>query len=227
MIARWVGERGHTLTSTAFYETEHALPQPASYDALIVMGGPMGVHDEERYPWLKEEKRHIASAIHAGKNVLGICLGAQLIADVLGAKVAPQGYPEIGWFPVTFTDAAEGHPLLAGLESGMTVFHWHGDRFEIPSGALHLAESAGCPHQAFLYGNHVLGLQCHLEMDAAAVERLLAACADDLRPSPHVQDARTIRENAHAVHTYGAMRRLLDNWCDFASLIKVQAFSGF
>lgn len=213
MIAGWAEERGHVLTRTAFYGTDYALLPLASYDALIVMGGPMGVYEEDRYPWLKEEKQHIADAIHAGKKVLGICLGAQLIADVLGARVAPQGHPEIGWFPVTFADAAAGHPLLSGLESGMTVFHWHGDRFDIPPGALHLAESAGCRHQAFLYGDHVLSLQFHLEMDAAAVERLIAACAGDLRPSPHVQDARTIREKTHGADSYGILCRLLDNWC--------------
>ena len=165
MIADWAAKQGHVLSCTPFFDPGARLPKLDEYDALVVMGGSMGVYDEDRFPWLAAEKAHIRAAIDAGKRVLGICLGAQLIAACLGAKVAPHTHKEIGWFPVAMTDAGVVHPLLAGFNSAMTVFHWHGDRFEIPAGAQHLMSSAACDNQAFIYGEHVLALQFHLEMD--------------------------------------------------------------
>src|SRR5690606_34973423 len=123
MIADWATKHGHTLTRTAFYEPEATLPDLQDYDALIVMGGSMGVYDEYRLPWLKAEKAHIRAAIDADKYVLGICLGAQLLASSLGAKVAPHTHKEIGWFPVAMTDTGATHRLLSGLNSAMNVFH--------------------------------------------------------------------------------------------------------
>lgn len=212
MIAEWVGERGHTLSRTAFYEPEASLPVLESYDALIIMGGPMGVYDEGVYPWLAKEKRHIRMAIDSGKPVLGICLGAQLIATSLGAKVAPHRQKEIGWFPVAVEDAAAGHPILSGLNQAMTVFHWHGDRFEIPKGSLHLMSSVACDNQAFLYGSNVLGLQFHLEMDAPAIETIIKACGDELVEGKWIQPAETIRQKTFARNTGSSLITLLDNW---------------
>lgn len=211
-IAAWAEKRGHALTKTAFYESPAALPDMAGYDALIIMGGPMGVYDEDAYPWLADEKKHIWRAIDAGKPVLGICLGAQLIAAALGAEVAPHCCKEIGWFPVAVADEAAGHPILAGLNDAMMVFHWHGDRFEIPEGALHLMRSAACDHQAFLYGERVFGLQFHLEMDKAAIESLVHGCGHELTEEEYVQSAEVIREKAESVCMDGVLYRLLDNW---------------
>lgn len=212
MIADWAGERGHTLSRTAFYEQAISLPDIEDYDALTVMGGPMGVYEEDAYPWLKQEKGHIRAAIDAGKPVLGICLGAQLIAASLGAKVAPHSHKEIGWFPVAVEDSVAGHPILSGLNPAMTVLHWHGDRFEIPVGAVRLMSSAACDNQAFLYGKHVLGLQFHLEMDAPAVEAILESCGHELVKEEWIQTAGTIRQKTSVSHTRRSLFMLLDNW---------------
>lgn len=212
MIADWAGEHGHTLSRTAFYEQGISLPDTEDYDTLIVMGGPMGVYEEDAYPWLKPEKSHIRATIDAGKPVLGICLGAQLIAASLSAKVAPHSHKEIGWFPVVVEDSVAGHSILSGLNPAMTVLHWHGDRFEIPGGAVRLMSSAACDNQAFLYGRHVLGLQFHLEMDSTAVDAILGSCGHELVKGEWIQPAETIRQKTSVNHTRRSLFMLLDNW---------------
>lgn len=215
MIADWATRHGHTLTYTAFFHPGALIPALDDYDALVVMGGSMGVYDDAHLPWLAAEKAHIRAAIDAGKYVLGICLGAQLIAASLGARVAPHTHKEIGWFPVAMTDAGARHPLLSGFNSAMTVFHWHGDRFEIPNGAYHLMSSAACDNQAFAYGERVLGLQFHLEMDPAAVRAIMAAGAEELRregPGLWVQSAGEIVEKSKKAVTKQTLFTLLDRW---------------
>jgi GMP synthase-like glutamine amidotransferase len=176
------------------------------------MGGPMGVYDDAQYPWLAAEKEHIRAAIDAGKAVLGICLGAQLIAASLGAEVLPHTHKEIGWFPVSMTAAGVAHPLFAGINPAMTVFHWHGDRFDIPAGAQHLMSSTGCDNQAFAYGEKVLALQFHLEMDVAAVEGLIGACGRELKQGAWIQNADWLVQLAESGKTRLALFALLDNW---------------
>lgn len=215
MIADWAKKHGHVLTCTPFFDTNARLPKPKDYDALVVMGGSMGVYEQDRFPWLEPEKAHIRAAIDAGKHVLGICLGAQLIAASLGAKVAPHKHKEIGWFPVALTDAGVAHPYLSGFNPAMTVFHWHGDRFEIPAGAIHLMSSAACDNQAFVYGKHVLALQFHLEMDAAAVRAIVAGCAEELRREGKgrwVQSAGDMAEKGKKAATKQVLFTLLDRW---------------
>ncbi len=182
--------QGHSLSATPWYVDTPAVPAPDAFDALIVMGGPMGVADEAQYPWLSGEKRLIRAALDAGKPVLGICLGAQLIAHVLGAPVTRNPEPEIGWFDVERTDAGRGHPLLAGIPERMRVFHWHGDTFAIPEGGQCLMRSDACAHQAFAIGSRVLGLQFHLEVTAANVRELYAA--ETPQPGPCVQSAAQV-----------------------------------
>ena len=215
LIADWAKKHGHKLSRTAFFEPHYEIPQVRDYDALVVMGGSMGVYDEDRFVWLAPEKAHIRAAIDAGKHVLGICLGAQLIAASLGAKVAPHTHKEIGWFPVAMTDAGLTHPLFSGLNNAMTVFHWHGDRFELPQGAVHLMSSAACDNQAFVYNDRVLALQFHLEMDAAAVRAIMSGCAEELRhagPSLWVQSAGEIVEHGKKAVTKQTLFTLLDRW---------------
>ncbi len=214
MIQGWIEKRNHTFKKTAFYLPSPMFPNLADYDALIVMGGPMGANDETEYPWLRTEKQHIRDAIEAGKLVLGVCLGAQLIASSLGSCVLPHKYKEIGWFPVTVTDQAENHPILRGVNREMDVFHWHSDRFEIPEDALHLMRSAACDHQAFLYRDRVLGLQFHLEMDEAALAAILKACGKNLAEGRWVQATKIIQEKSRSIHTSHALYSLLDNWCN-------------
>lgn len=165
-------------------------------DWLILMGGPMSVNDTTEHPWLEDEIAFIRRAIDAGKKVLGICLGAQLIARSLGAEVS-QGEKEIGWFPIETTAEAQQHPLGRFFADSPSVLHWHGDRFAIPEGAELLASSRACPHQAFAYGDNVLALQCHLEMDLPQITRLCDACADELAEGgTHVQSRATLLDCA-------------------------------
>ncbi len=186
-IGEWAAARGHTLALTPLFAGA-ALPNLNTFDWLVVMGGPMGVYDDAKYAWLTAEKNFIQSAIAANKTVLGVCLGAQLIATVLGAQVTRNAHQEIGWFPLELTAAGQHSPLLAGLTPQQRVFHWHGDTFSLPSGAIQLASSAACAQQIFLYGERVLGLQCHIEATATSVAAIVAHCADELIPdAPFIQ----------------------------------------
>jgi GMP synthase-like glutamine amidotransferase len=154
---------------------------PALDDAtgLVVMGGPMGVYQQDRYPHLRDELRLIERAVAADLPVLGVCLGSQLVAAALGAEVRPSGRQEIGFLPVTLTDDAATDPLSAGLPHAFTALHWHGDVFDLPPGATHLASSAMTEIQAFRRGR-AWGLLFHLEADAAQVAAMAARFPADL-----------------------------------------------
>ena len=145
------------------------LPAPEAFDWLVVMGGSMNADEESRFPWLADEKRAIERAIAARKHVLGICLGAQLIARVLGAKVTRNRHTEIGWFPIERAEGAAASAVGRALPARAEVFHWHGDTFALPEGAVQLARSAACEQQGFAYGERVLALQFHPEMTPESV----------------------------------------------------------
>ncbi len=185
-IGVWGKNQGYLLSRTRFYANDR-LPSWSEFDWLVVMGGPMNIYEEDRYPWLTREKACIADAIAHGKLVLGVCLGAQLIADVLGGPVSPNHFKEIGWLPVSLTATASSSPLFHNLPSEFIAFHWHGDTFKIPPGALATASSLGCANQAFTYTNKVAGLQFHLESTPASVKNLLANCGAELVPGPYIQ----------------------------------------
>jgi GMP synthase-like glutamine amidotransferase len=190
-IEPWLLARGHTLTTTCEFRSE-PLPTADELDVLIVMGGPMGVNDEAAIPWIAAEKRLIRQCIAAGKKVLGVCLGAQLIASALGARVYRNAEREIGWFEIRRTPEAAAHPLGSALPQRYEVFHWHGDTFDLPAGAVHLAESAGCKNQAFAVGSNVLAFQFHMEMTPEWAAKLIDGCRDELTPAPYVQNATEI-----------------------------------
>lgn len=190
-IGTWASDRGHALTATRLFE-DGKLPRVGELDRLVVLGGPMNVYEEDRYPWLAREKRFLGEAIAAGKSVVGVCLGAQLLAAVLGAKVRRNRHKEIGWFPVEWAEHA-GRAVDFGLPSErLDAFHWHGDTFDLPAGAIHLARSEACENQAFLWGGRALGLQFHLESTAESVRLLAENCGDELVPGPFVQTAGEI-----------------------------------
>jgi GMP synthase-like glutamine amidotransferase len=147
-------KRGFSISATHWYKGERS-PNLNSFDALIIMGGAMSANDESLLPWLIEEKQQIKKAIEAGKKVLGICLGAQLIANVLGAEVRPNSHKEIGWHPLKITPQSASHPIATILAKYPEVFHWHGETFSLPKDALHLASSAACANQAYVYRNQV------------------------------------------------------------------------
>jgi GMP synthase-like glutamine amidotransferase len=151
------------------------------------MGGPMGIYDEKIYPWLYEEKKIIKTAINSGKIVLGICLGAQLIADALGAKVYKNQYREIGWFDIKRSPASENTILYEVFPEHAEVFHWHGDTFDIPEGASILAESEACKNQGFVLENRIVAFQFHLETTRQSAEALIENCREDLDGSRFVQ----------------------------------------
>ncbi|OQY06028.1 MAG: amidotransferase [Planctomycetales bacterium 4572_13] len=191
-IGEWTKLHGHSLTYTHLYLDE-SLPPPESFDMLAVMGGPMNVYEHDRYPWLVSEKDFIQQAIDAEKKIIGVCLGAQLIADVLGGEVFPNDHKEIGWHPIQLNPQAAQSKVFLMLPPEMMVFHWHGDTFSLPPGVIHLASSGVCENQAFQYGDHVLGLQFHLEYSAESLEKMLAHCGNELIDAPHIQTADEIR----------------------------------
>ena len=210
IIQNWAQENSFEVTRTAFYENE-PVPSVDDIDWLVIMGGPMNVYEEEKYPWLKTEKFFIKEAIDAGKVVIGICLGAQLIADVLGAKVTKGKHKEIGWFPVRFKNNKET-PALKSLPSDATVFHWHQDAFEIPEGAAHIAENDACVNQAFSFnGGKVLGFQFHMEMTSEGINRIIEQCGNDMVLGKYVQKEAKIMKGIDRVAMVNAIvRGLLD-----------------
>ena len=187
-MQQWFIKQNFQVSATHLYAGE-SLPELYDIDWLIVMGGPMGVNDEHLYPWLADEKIFIEKAITSGKIVLGICLGAQLIAQALGADVAKNPHPEIGWFPLQVHDEAGQTAIGKILQSHPLAFHWHGDRFDIPTGATPLARSNACDNQGFIYRGRVVGLQFHLETTRQSASDLIAHCGDELDGSDYVQGA--------------------------------------
>jgi GMP synthase (glutamine-hydrolysing) len=167
-------------------------------DLLVVMGGPMSVKDEVKYLWLKEEKEVIKAFIESGKAVLGICLGAQLIAEVLGAKVFSGEHKEIGWFNIVAHDESQSTKYSDLFAHEQMAFHWHGETFDIPEGAIPLASSDGFKNQGFVYKGNVVALQCHLEMTEKSIVTMLMKDDEELAIGPYVQDAETmIRQSYH------------------------------
>ena len=166
---------------------EYQLPELDSIDLLIIMGGPMSVHDEDEFPYLTEVKPFVRDAIGQGKWVLGICLGAQLVAEVLGADVVPNQQKEIGWYPVTQTGSDSW--LSGMLPCKFTCLHWHGDTFAIPDGAVHVARSEACENQAFVWKSRVIGLQFHLEFTPQSTQNLIDRSEHELVVAPWIQTA--------------------------------------
>jgi GMP synthase-like glutamine amidotransferase len=211
-IAYWAGARGQTLAITR-PDRGDVLPLVTARDALIVMGGPMGVHDEDEHPWLMHEKRRLADALAADARVLGICLGAQLLAHVLGARVHPNKEKEVGWWPIDWLEAARVPEAFPFLPDSSIVLHWHGDTFELPAGVRHLARSAACENQAFALGERVVGLQFHLEATPQGVQDLVQHAAGDLAAGPFVQSADKIQRDAPSWEgLHGVLYKLLDRW---------------
>lgn len=211
-IVDWAAEQGHNLTGHHLYRGD-AAPMPVAGDALVVMGGPMSIHDEHEHAWLAPEKRALRAWIDAGKPVLGICLGSQLIAEALGGEVARNRHQEIGWHPIRRSAQAAATTLADLLPAALEVFHWHGETFSLPEGAVLLASSDACENQGFLYRRSVLALQCHLEMDDATARGLIEASGHVAAAPPYVQSAA---EMLARPERFAAMRRvlfpLLDRW---------------
>ena len=196
----WGEKRGYCQSSTKFYQ-EDTLPSLDTFDLLIIMGGSMGIYQEVEFPWLKQEKLFIRQAIDKGKLVLGICLGAQLIADTLGAKVIKSSHSEIGWFPLTITKDGIENSYFNNLSKLSKVLHWHGDMFELPDVAQLLASSAGCQNQAFSYKENVLALQFHLEMTSQSLEDIIKLDEKSLIKDTYIQTKGEILANQNLLST--------------------------
>ncbi|MHC1729836.1 MAG: type 1 glutamine amidotransferase [Syntrophobacteraceae bacterium] len=211
-IEGWARDLGWEISCTQLYRMEK-LPDPEELDWLVVLGGPMNIYEEKEYSWLTAEKKFIAQAIKKNKIVLGICLGAQLIADVLGGRVVRNRHKEIGWFPVTVWEDGRNSHLFRGFPDEFLAFHWHGDTFSLPPGAAMLAESEACPAQAFSFNSgRVLGLQFHLESSAASVRSLIQNCSDELVEGKYIQGPDDIlgREEYFPI-IHRSMLMLLEN----------------
>ena len=215
-IREWARERGHSMTLTE-QSRGGRLPALDDFDFLVVMGGPMSANDDARFAWLGEEKELIAEALRRQKTILGVCLGAQIMAQVLGARVYRNREKEIGWFPVRLTPEAGSSRLFSGLPAAMTVLHWHGETFDLPQGAVRLAENDVCRNQAFELDGRVLGLQFHLEVLPEGLEDLIQHSATDLEMGPAVQTAGEMRAAAHLSQTLQpALYTILDRMAEAA-----------
>ena len=195
-IDPWLAENGHEVACIRLWNGD-AFPNPGNVDGLIVMGGPMGIYDDEQYPWIAAEKAFIKNVIAQDKPVLGICLGAQLIADVLGAGVRPGQHQEIGFYPLT----GDG----TFFPEKFSAFHWHGDTFGIPDGAVHLASSEACENQAFVYNDNVLALQFHLETTVESLLALYENCSDEITDAPFIQSLEKMRPFFPDLGTYNTL----------------------
>jgi GMP synthase-like glutamine amidotransferase len=190
-LEQWVLQPGNKVTSTRLYE-DTKLPFVDLFDVLIIMGGPMSVHDEDLHRWLTAEKELILKALDKGKKVIGICLGAQLIAEVLGATVSLNPVAEIGWFDVELSQEALSHPAFQSFEQTITPFHWHGETFSLPPQAMSIGKSAACANQGFLWKDQVLALQFHLEITSEGITSLINNCHGDLKEGLYVQTAESM-----------------------------------
>jgi GMP synthase (glutamine-hydrolysing) len=219
-FAEVMAERGWTTTTCEVDETGE-VPELGSFDAIVAMGGPMSVNDETELPWLVAEKRLIGDAVAAGIPYFGACLGVQLLAASLGAKVYAGESPEVGILPVELTDAGRVDPVIGSLDGQILTLQWHGDTFDVPVDAVRLAGSDAYPNQAFRYGSSAYGIQFHIEVSAEMAEEWarVPAYASALEQPvglhaldemiDALRDERGERMHAHA-------RGLFGRWCELA-----------
>ncbi|KKH45460.1 type 1 glutamine amidotransferase [Methanosarcina sp. 1.H.A.2.2] len=209
--------KNHPLESTRFYKITNP-PSLESFDLLIIMGGPMGIYDYEENPWLRDEKAFIKQAIEAGKPVLGICLGAQLLADVLGARVYENGHREMGWFPVKAVRTEGNKPeFLEGLPEEITVFNWHSRTFDLPAGAVHLFRSEGCKNQGFIYNDRAVALQFHPEVHKERVESMIMRFGGESGNGPFIQKKEEmLGQEKYLAETKKFMFKVLDKFEEIA-----------
>ncbi len=167
-----LNERKHTFSFTLFYD-DYRLPELYDFDLLIILGGPMSIYDDNKYPFLKEEKNFIRKAIARNKMILGICLGAQLLADALSADIYRNSYQETGWFYIQPDRRNESDFLDLFKKDKLIAFHWHSDTFDLPEGSQRLFSSDATLNQGFMFGNRILALQFHWEINSSSVTGLI------------------------------------------------------
>ncbi|MCK6608134.1 MAG: type 1 glutamine amidotransferase [Flavobacterium sp.] len=194
-ITDWVADRKYKISSTKIFENE-IFPDIETFDLLIILGGPMSVNDNLK--WIIEEKLFIKKAIDNNKKVLGICLGSQFIAAVLGEKVFQNSKKEIGWFPIQISKIHELQNPFEKFEKELLVFHWHGETFNLPKKSIHLAKSSICQNQAFMFTKNVIALQFHLEVTEKSLEKMITFGKKELINEQFIQskeDMRSFKNN--------------------------------
>ncbi|QDT38014.1 type 1 glutamine amidotransferase [Stratiformator vulcanicus] len=206
-IADWALERGATVAVSHVYRGD-PLPALDEFDMLVVMGGPMSVNDEAEHDWITPETTLIQAAIEADKIVFGVCLGAQFIAKALGASIYKASEKEIGWFAVRRVESTKPE-AFAGFPETFTPLHWHGETFDLPDGAIRLAETDVCPNQAFQYGRRVIGLQFHLEATPGSVASLAENCGHEIGDGLFQQNVEQISDCHELCDNAGQILRSL------------------
>ncbi len=191
VIGTWVIRNGHALSYTHTYRGEQ-LPEISEIDFLVIMGGPQSPLELDKYPYLRDEIALTKLAIDQKKSVLGICLGAQIIAESLDAKTERSPHKEVGVFPIHLTNEGINDPIFKNLPKSFNVMHWHNDMPGVPVGSTILAYSDGCPRQIIRFNERVYGLQCHMEMTDELITGMTEHCASDLKPSQYVQNAEKL-----------------------------------
>ena len=204
-IGNWLEGRKAEVTYTQFFN-DHYPPENHDMDLLIILGGPMSVNDEDAFPWLRAEKAFIRDSVHHDIPTLGICLGAQLIASALGARIYKNLQKEIGWFNVTALISTGDY---FQFPNGFLAFHWHGETFELPPGAVLLARSKACENQAFQIGRNVVGLQFHLESTPESIRALPENCRNELIPGTFIQTEKQLRQVSPA--RYGEINSIMND----------------
>lgn len=207
-IVGWLANHRAVVGYSRLFDGD-PLPSLDGIDLVVALGGAMSVNDEAELPWLLPEKRFVRSAIERGTPLLGICLGAQLIASAMGSRVFRALHKEIGWFPI---QAVESPPGPFRFPESMHAFHWHGETFDLPADAVHLARSEACEHQAFRIGRRVLALQFHLEATPESAASLVAECGHEIVPGAFIQPAAEIL--AVPASAYASMNMVMDRLLD-------------
>jgi len=197
VIESWAINKGYHLSSTHTYKGEK-LPDAATMDFLIIMGGPQSPTELDKYPYLRDEISLAKQAIDQNKALLGVCLGAQIIGESLGAKTERSPNKEIGVYPVHLTKDGESDPIFKMFPKSFDVMHWHNDMPGLSKGAVLLAYSEGCPRQVVKYSDRAYGLQCHMEMTDELIKGMVEHCAEDLRPGKYVQEKEKLLTNSMA-----------------------------
>jgi GMP synthase (glutamine-hydrolysing) len=217
LVASAVEAAGGSVQTVRVFEGAPVPREIERYAGLVVMGGPMGVYDAANYPHVLDEARLIERALAAHLPILGICLGGQLLASVLGAEVYPGSRKEIGWFPVTLEPEARKDPVFSGLPPSFTPMHWHGDVFDLPAGATSLARSAQTRHQAFVFGDRAYGVLFHLEYTVPQVDEMARLFADELRSSDVPPEALKAGARAHGPAAEALGLGLYSRWMDLVT----------
>ena len=187
------------------------------YAGLIIMGGPMSVYESNRYPFIRDELRLLEAGLHAGKAILGVCLGSQLLAAALGAKVVPGPTKEIGWYPVRKLPAAADDPLLAELPASFTALHWHGDIFQCPPGSTALLSSDLTACQGFRHGSRAYGLLCHLEVTCPQLIRMVTTFREELSQSQILGENILKQAPAHMIDLEKYAGQVFSRWTGLIS----------